>query len=56
MKMEGRHDTHSTIKFIKTSNKTFDCLDVMTTSKGGNMNKLPYRSQEDPTFKVIYLY
>ena len=56
MKMEGRHGTHSTIKFIKTFNKTFDCLDVMTTSNRGNMNKLAYKSQEDLRFKVIYLY
>ena len=56
MEMQGRHDTKSTIKFIKTFNKTFDCLNVMTTNSRGSMNKLPYKSKEDPRFEVIYLY
>ena len=56
MEMQGRHDTQSTIKFIKTFNKTFDYLNIMTINSAGNMNKLPYRSKEDPRFEVIYLY
>ena len=56
MKLQDRDDTKSIIKFIKTFNKTFDCLNVMTTNSRGNINKLPDKWKENPRFEVIYLY
>jgi len=53
LRMQGRHDTMSTINFIETFNKVFDCLNVMRTKCKGNYNKLPYKDVNDPRFEFL---
>ena len=51
MELAGKPETQETIRFIRTFDKTFDCLNV---SKFGDAkpDRQPYTDVNDPRFQV----
>ena len=56
LEMQGRFYTTSTRNFIRTFDRTFDCLNVSKIKQVVKNDLKPYFNMGDPTFQVVYFF
>ena len=56
LEMQDRFYTTSTRKFIRTFDRTFDCLNVSKIKQVVKIDLKPYFNMGDPRFQVVYFF